>query len=164
MSGKLLVVVPCGQSKIWKKHPELKDVQASEAYMGAPFKVNKAFAEKFTDQEISDKWIILSAKYGFVEPNFPIPQDYNVSFNRPKTNPISLSDLRKQAKNKKLLLFDTVIALGGKNYFHKVRKVFANCSKVVVPTEGLTIGFAMKRIKSLTKFDKEQMLRTIFEA
>jgi hypothetical protein len=67
-------------------------------------------------------------------------------------------------QKKKLLSFDIVIALGGKNYIEKVREVFSASSKVLAPTEGLKIGFAMKRIKSLTKFDKEQMLRILVEA
>jgi hypothetical protein len=65
---KLLVIVPYGQSKAWDKHPELKGVKASEAYIGVPFRINKAFAEKF-----ADKWIVLSAKHGFIEPDFIIP-------------------------------------------------------------------------------------------
>jgi len=158
MAHKLLIIVPCGQSKIWQKHPELKDVKASEAYISAPFKVNKGFAEKF-----ADKWIILSAKHGFIEPNFPIPCNYNVSFNEPQTDPISLDKLRKQARDKRLQFYDHIIALGGINYIEIVKEVFSDSSKVVAPTEGLQIGFAMKRIKSLTNLDKELMLKTLFE-
>lgn len=62
---KLLVIVPCGRSKVWDKHPELKAVKASETYISVLFRINKAFAEKF-----ADKWMILYAKHGFIEPDF----------------------------------------------------------------------------------------------
>jgi len=153
---KLLVVVPCGQAKVWKKEPNHGPAKAKNAYTGAPFKVNKAFAEKF-----ADKWIILSAKYGFIDPEFIIPKDYNVTFKRPSTDPINTDDLLKQLKQKNLNSYDIVIALGGEDYSSIVKKVFKNISKVIAPTEGLPIGKAMGRVKPLTKLEKTQMLITI---
>jgi hypothetical protein len=149
---KLLVIVPCGRSKAWDKHPELKGVKASEAYIGVPFRINKAFAEKF-----ADKWMVLSAKYGFIEPNFIIPQNYDVSFSKPQTNPISLSRLEQQAEEKTLGQYDVVIALGGKNYVGTVKEVFKS-TRIIAPTEGLPIGLAMQRIRFLTRLDKKQMI------
>jgi len=108
MSTRVLVVVPCGKGKIWDKFPKIKATRAEEAYVGAPFKVNKAFAKKFADE-----WVILSAKYGFVEPTFIIPENYDVSFNHPETNPINLGGLKSQVKEKDLENFDVVIVLGG---------------------------------------------------
>jgi hypothetical protein len=149
---KLLVIVPCGRSKAWDKHPELKGVKASEAYIGVPFRINKAFAEKF-----ADKWMVLSAKHGFIEPDFIIPQDYDVSFSKPQTNPISLSRLKQQAEEKALGQYDIVITLGGKNYVNIVKEVFKG-TRVIAPTEGLPIGLAMQHVRFLTKLDKEQMI------
>lgn len=156
VSLKILVVVPCGRGKIWSKCPKSKATRAEEAYVGAPFKVNKAFAQKF-----AQKWIILSAKCGFIEPDFVIPENYDVSFNEPATNPMGLSELKTQLKKKGLENYDVVIALGGKDYTEIVKEVFRRCGKVVTPTEGLPIGKAMKLVKSLTRLDKEQMLRKI---
>ena len=40
------------------------------------FTTNRAYAEKF-----GSRWVILSAKYGFIRPDFQIPGPYNVSLN-----------------------------------------------------------------------------------
>jgi len=156
LSLKLLVVIPCGQAKIWKKELNHGPAKAKNAYVGAPFKVNKAFAEKF-----SDKWIVLSAKYGFIDPEFIIPKNYNVTFKKPSTNPINTDALKKQLKQKNLDSYDTVIALGGKDYTTIVKKIFKKVSKVIAPTEGLPIGKAMGHVKSLVKLEKPQMLKVI---
>jgi hypothetical protein len=153
---RLLVIVPCGQAKIWKKEPNHGPAKAKDAYVGAPFKVNKAFAERF-----ADKWIILSAKHGLIDPEFIIPKDYNVTFTDLSTDPISVDDLLKQLKQKKLDICDLVIALGGEDYSSILKKVFMKASKVRAPTEGLPIGKAMGRIEYLIAFDKEQMLKVI---
>ena len=39
-SKSTLVVVPCGNAKIWDKHPDAGPVVARETYVGSPFKVN----------------------------------------------------------------------------------------------------------------------------
>jgi len=158
LSSKLGVVVPCGQAKIWKKEPTHGPAKAKNAYIGAPFIVNKAFAEKF-----ANKWVVLSAKYGFIDPDFIIPNDYNVTFKKPSTNPISVDALSKQMKQMNLDSYDFVIALGGEDYSNIVKKVFKKSSKVIAPTEGLPIGKAMGRLKSLTKLEKPRMLKTIAE-
>jgi len=149
---KLLVIVPCGRSKAWDKHLELKGIKASEAYVSVPFRVNKAFAKKFADM-----WMVLSAKYGFIKPDFIIPRNYDVSFGKPRTNPISLSKLRQQAKEKALGQYDVVIALGGKDYVDIVKEVFKG-TRVIAPVKGLPIGLAMQRVKSLMRLDKEQII------
>jgi len=156
MSFKVLVIVPCGSSKIWGKFPKSKATRAEEAYIGPPFKVNRTFAEKF-----ADKWVILSAKYGFIDPDFLIPENYDVSFNDLATNPISLSELKAQVKRKGLESYEFVIALGGKNYIEIEKEIFKSSAKVIAPAEGLPMGKAMSFIKSLTKLDKMQMLKKI---
>lgn len=155
MLPKVFVVVPCGKTKIWSLFPKNKAVRAEEAYIGPPFKVNKAFAKKF-----ADRWMVLSAKYGFIEPDFLIPEDYDVSFNDVATNPISLSELQAQAIEKDLRSYNVVIVLGGKNYVEIVKKVFSGV-KVIAPTVGLPIGKAAGYVVFLTKFDKVQMLKKI---
>ena len=71
----VLVVVPCGMRKIWDMNPSAGPTPAKNAYVGAPFKVNRAYAEKF-----ADRWVILSAKYGFIDLDFVIPENYDVTF------------------------------------------------------------------------------------
>ena len=41
----LLVIVPCGRSKIWSKHPNAGPTPAADAYTGAPNTVNRQYAE-----------------------------------------------------------------------------------------------------------------------
>ena len=72
--GEILVIVPCGQGKIWDTEPDRGPVAARDAYTGAPFKVNRAYAERFASY-----WVILSAKYGFIPPDYLIPGPYNVT-------------------------------------------------------------------------------------
>lgn len=56
--NKVLVIIPCGQGKIWDKIPDKGPVMASEAYTGAPFKVNREYAEHFTEH-----WVIHDEGY-----------------------------------------------------------------------------------------------------
>lgn len=153
---KLLVVVPCGQAKIWKKYPRKGPTKAKDAYTGSPFKVNRAFAERF-----ADRWIILSAKYGLIDPDFIIPEEYNVTFKKPSTDPVKVDVLKRQSHEKTLDDYDAVIALGGKDYFSIVREVFKNVSRVFVPAEGLIQGKGMHLIKSLMNLQKTEMLERI---
>lgn len=137
-----LVIVPCGRSKIWEKNPHLGPIPARDAYTGAPFKVNREYAEK-----MADRWVILSAKYGFIEPTTPITQ-YEVTFKRKSTNPISASALRKQATHLGLFDFDEATVLGGKEYRSIVEAAFAGTAvKLVFPFSGLTVGKAMRAVK-----------------
>jgi hypothetical protein len=157
MSLQTLVVIPCGKAKIWDKTPDCGPIMAKDAYVGPPFKVNRKFAEKF-----ADKWIILSAKYGFIDPDFIIPENYDVSFTRKCTRSISLESLLEQfSKRKDLHGYDVVIALGGVAYTEKVVKVFNDISQVIVPTRGLRQGEAMRMLNSLLTLEKSEMLRHI---
>ncbi len=52
--------------------------------------MNRAYAEHFADQ-----WVILSAKYGFLDPDTEI-RNYNVTFLKSSTHPISVDKLRRQ--------------------------------------------------------------------
>lgn len=150
-------MVPCGQAKIWKKYPGIGPTKAKDAYIGPPFKVNRAFAERF-----ADRWIILSAKYGLIDPDFIIHEDYDVTFTKPSTNPLTLDDVKKKLKDMKDLHgYDAVIALGGKNYTDIVKQVFMNFSPVLLPTEGLPLPEIMRKVSSLSKLEKPEMLRRI---
>jgi hypothetical protein len=140
----VLVIVSCGKSKIWDKFPNAGQTKAKNAYISGYFKWNRRYAEKF-----SDRWMILSAKYGFIEPDFIIPENYNVSFLHPSTNPISIAELRKQIKEKGLDRFDKIVVLGGSKYVDIVRKAFQGYDvEVVAPTLGLPLGKAMSLVKN----------------
>lgn len=142
MSG-VLVIIPCGQNKIWNKTPEAGPTSAKDAYRGPPFGINRAFAEKF-----GDTWMILSAKYGLMEPDFEIPGSYNVTFKDRRTGPITTDQLRDQVRLRNLDRFRTVIGLGGKEYCQAIELAFAGMpAQLHFPFCGLPIGKAMQATK-----------------
>lgn len=141
MGISVLVIVPCGKKKIWNVNPEAGPCEARDAYRGPLFKVCREYAEKF-----ADRWVILSAKYGFVDPDFIIPENYDVTFKDPKTNPVKVEQLRKQAEKMGLNEYDKIVVLGGKEYINVVTKVFP-ASKLIAPFKGLPLGKMMQAVK-----------------
>ncbi len=150
-----LVIVPCGQQKIWGKHPNAGSTLAKDAYIGTPFKVNRAFAERF-----GHRWLILSAKYGFIEPEFPIPGPYNVTFKRRSSGPISIAELKEQVGALALNEFDCVVGLGGKEYRQAIEQAFESTGMPLrFPVAGLSIGRAMQSLRKAMTVN-----RSFFEA
>ena len=138
-----LIVVSCGKKKVWNLKPNAGPTAAREAYIDALFRVNKEYAERF-----ADRWLILSAKYGFIDPYFVIPENYDVTFKDPGTNPISIDRLREQVREKGLCEFDKVIVLGGMIYFEVCKKAFEGFNvKIYAPTLGLLLGKAMQKVR-----------------
>jgi hypothetical protein len=141
--SQILVIVPCGQRKIWDTQPERGSIAARDVYTGAPFKVNRAYAERFANY-----WVILSAKYGFIPPDYLISEPYNVTFKKATTNPITVDVLRQQIYAQQLDRFDTLIGLGGQDYRSMVEATFADTSvRRHYPFAGLTLGKAMQAEK-----------------
>lgn len=136
---RILVVVSCGDKKIWTKYPNVGPVPACDAYTGPYFTINKKYAEKS-----ATRWVILSAKHGFVPPDFIIPGPYNVSFKKRGSNPVSISILRDQINAQKLESFEMLIGLGGKEYRDILEEAFAlSPVKLCFPFKGLRLGNAM---------------------
>jgi len=142
--GEMLVIIPCGQSKVWDDQPDRGPVKARDAYTGTPFRMNRAYAEAF-----ASRWVILSAKYGFISPDFLIPGPYNVTFKKRATNPVGLTMLIAQIKELRLDEASRIIGLGGKEYRAMIERAFApfDCS-LVFPFSGLPIGLAMQATKN----------------
>jgi hypothetical protein len=115
-----LVVVPCGSAKVWVRNPGHGLAPACEAYTSGFFAGNRRYAETF-----GDRWVILSAKYGFIAPDFTIPGSYNVTFKRASTNPIGVEALQRQMREQQLDSFTKVICLGGADYRAVVEQAFA---------------------------------------
>jgi len=115
VSISVLVIVPCGKRKIWDKNPEAGPCEARDVYRGSLFKVCREYA---------DRWVILSAKYGFVDPDFIIPENYDVTFKDLGTNPVKVEQLREQAEEMGLDEYGKIVVLGGKEYINVVAKVF----------------------------------------
>jgi hypothetical protein len=141
--SEVLVIVPCGLSKIWDKNPNTGPTLAKDAYKGSPFKLNRQYAESF-----GNKWVILSAKYRFIWPDFEIPGPYEVTFNSKSSDPVSRDLLRKQVQDQRLDRFSMVIGLGGKEYRLAIADAFQGQSvELKFPFAGLPIGKAMQATK-----------------
>jgi hypothetical protein len=139
-----LVVVPCAAKKIWDEYPDAGPTRADNVYQGAPFKVNKEYAKTF-----ADRWVILSAKYGFVDPAFIIPENYDVTFDDAGTEPISVKELRGQVKHKRLDRFDKVVALGSHTYAGKTKAAFTGTqAKICTPAAGLGMFKMMGAVRA----------------
>jgi hypothetical protein len=140
---ELLVVVPCGQGKIWDRHPDAGPTLARDAYTGAPFRVNRAYAERF-----ATRWVILSAKYGFIGPDFVIPGPYNLTFKRRDPELVDSATLRAQVAALDLTSYSQVVVLGGQEYQKAARDAFVETDATLhFPFAGLRMGQAMAAIK-----------------
>lgn len=131
--GKMrLCVVPCGSKKIWSRNPNAGPTRARDVYIGNFARTCIEYAERF----YPNSYVILSAKYGFLFPDELIPEDYNVTFNDPKTNPIGVEELRRQAKEKGLMRYDEIVVVAGSKYVNIVKKVFTG-KRILTPLKGL---------------------------
>lgn len=140
---RFLVVVPCGRAKIWDRLPDLGAAAAREAYTGAPFNLNRDYAERF-----GDTWVVLSAKYGFIRPTMPIPRPYEVTFKRQETDPVADERMREQVIALGLDRFSIVVGLGGKEYRGAIERAFAGLPPhLIFPFAGLPIGRSMRATK-----------------
>ena len=98
--------------------------------------------------------MILSAKYGFLEPDQIIPENYNVTFNDPSTNPISLEELKKQIE-RSYSHYTCIVALGGRTYSEIVSQAFIDDKTSIIATAtGLPIGKAMGKVKNAIRASK----------
>jgi hypothetical protein len=94
-------------------------VEADRAYMSPFHRFCKDYAEMYFDQ-----WVILSAKYGFLYPTDVIEGPYDVTFNRPSPEIVSVDSLLEQARIKNLLYFQEIVVLAGQKYRKPVTEVF----------------------------------------
>ncbi|MGC8612509.1 MAG: DUF6884 domain-containing protein [Athalassotoga sp.] len=139
-----LCIVPCGKTKIWDKCPEIGPQKAKDVYIGSFATRCREYAELL----YPDSWVILSAKHGFLFPDDMVPGSYNVSFNNKKTHPITVDELKKQAKDKKLYGFDEIVALGGRNYTQIVKQVFES-NEIIEPLRDCRgIGYMIQRLNN----------------
>lgn len=129
--ASLLCVVSCTKDKIWDIDDSISDyVPAKDAYIGCTMK-------KWLKDERSKRnyWIILSAKYGFIEPSHPIG-NYNITFTLEATGPISDESLKNQVMYQERLGFDLknfkkVIVIGNEVYYNKVKDAFSDTNASV---------------------------------
>lgn len=124
--------VSCGQRKIWDKVPNAGPTRAKDAYIGPFARMCIKYAERF----YPNSYVILSAKYGFMFPDEVIPGNYNITFRDPSTNPITVEELKMQAKRKGLDRYDEIVVIGGKRYVEIVRECFPG-KKIAAPLQGI---------------------------
>jgi hypothetical protein len=116
MNVGLLVIISCGRAKIWDKQPNLGAVQAKDAYSSPVFRAGRRYAEHF-----AEKWVILSAKYGFLEADQLI-EPYNLSFYQPEA--VQKNTLQGQVHVLGLNRFPTVGVVGSEIYWRNARGAF----------------------------------------
>ena len=130
-----LCIVPCGKKKIWDKNPGRGPAPASEAYIGGFASAARAYAERF----YPSRWIVLSAKYGFLWPGDLVLAPYNISFSRRGDPVVTDTELRSQAQILGLDQFSEIVVVAGKAYTQAVRRAFGHTNTVSIscPLEGL---------------------------
>lgn len=140
---KTLCIVPCGVSKVWDKNPNAGPTAARNVYIGPFATVCRKYAEKFFPKS----WCILSAKYGFLFPDDIVPGPYNVTFNKKKSEPITLNQLSSQLKRKKLNRYNAVVVLGGKNYTNRIEILYSGVL-IYSPLKNLRgMGYMMQKLR-----------------
>jgi hypothetical protein len=128
-----LCIIACGKRKIWDSQPKAGPTPAESMYTGPFHNVCQQYARTF----YPGAWCILSAKYGFLWPADIVQCNYDVSFNRPKTGPISVARLKDQACTERFAGYEVIVVLGGRRYADVVRQVFAR-KEIVTPLEGMS--------------------------
>jgi len=133
----VLAVVCCTKKKIWDEDLTApRYVPAQFAYRGPGFKQwmsEDRYRAKAKCQDF--RWIILSAKYGFIEPWHPI-EKYDVTFKDTASGPISKQSLEQQVAGQtriwedsreiKLSSFKTVVYYEncGDDYIERIKQAF----------------------------------------
>lgn len=141
-SENTAVIVGCTKTKIWDMDPESPVyVPAQYAYRGQAFAEFMKIKEERLLKGRPLRWLILSAKYGFIEPWHPI-SNYDVSFDDETTGPISSETLKKQALYQKrwtqglvLNRFEEILFIGNDRYYDILRDILGTKAKHIATKE-----------------------------
>lgn len=135
----LLVILACGSKKIWDAEPQTGPTAARYAYKSPLFAVGRQYAETF-----AQRWVVLSAKHGFIPPDFIIPGNYNVTFSEREA--IGIAGLTAQVSEQELGNLPHVAMLGPYSYWDKVLAIFRDSpTQLHHVTQG--VGFPPSYIK-----------------
>jgi hypothetical protein len=149
---EVLVIVCCTKTKIWDEDPTApRYVPAQFAYRGCGFKKWIQEDLPLARRKLGDlRWVILSAKYGFIEPWHPIGK-YDVSFSNPTSGPISRESLKQQAIFQTRIWKDSQeVALSG---FKRV-VYYENCANDYV--ERIKYAFGDDKVRPWREFLSER--------
>jgi len=139
---KTICIIPCGRTKIWDRFPDAGPTPAKNVYIGVFARKCQEYARAF----YPDSYFILSAKYGFLHPEDIVPDNYNVTFKKPSTNPITIPELIDIAKQKGLFNADRILVIAGREYTQIIRRVLTT-KEVVEPLMGCKgNGYMMQKM------------------
>ncbi len=147
LENRVALVIGCGKAKIWDKRPNAGSVAAKDAYTGALFRLCRRYAEQF----YPDRWFILSANYGLLNPDTLIT-NYNISFTDSVEKGISQSQLRVQCSSK-LYRYNKIISLGGKAYNLHLAEALGARQKLEAPLASLRLFDRMRWLKSRVAYE-----------
>lgn len=140
-----IIIIPCGSKKIFDKDPSIQNVKAEDLYIGSYHLKCKEFAKYIAE------YCILSAKYGFLFPDDIIIDNYNVTFNDKKTDPIKVSQLKEQLY--KFDKYNIIECACGKKYHDIIEKAFGReIFNYLVGFKGM--GYQMKYMTDYIRNDK----------
>lgn len=137
-----LIIVPCADLKIWDREAYYhgKKVPARYAYIGNYSKTCIEYAIRQTRK--GHRFLILSTKYGFLEPEEEI-ENYNE-----KNFLISDEELRIQAEAIDLTGVEEIEVLASGKYYHKTYKAFhERINTITHPLQSLNRGQALAYLK-----------------
>jgi N-glycosylase/DNA lyase len=137
--GPVLHIIECSRRKIWSAGAlsTPRFVPAKQAYLG------DAITSWLADPRASkERWLILSARYGFIDPDQPI-ENYDVTFKLPSTGPISNDALEAQVRYQvrwsdavPIRQFTRVVVHGHNDYFDRVRSAFSSVGAHIIRDNG----------------------------
>jgi N-glycosylase/DNA lyase len=137
--GSVLHIIECSKRKIWDLAAAStpRFVPAKQAYLGDSIRSWLADPRASTE-----RWLILSARYGFIDPDQPI-ENYDVTFKLPSTGPIPNDALAAQVRYQvrwadavPIRQFNRVVVHGHRDYFDRVRAAFSFVGAQVVGDGG----------------------------
>jgi len=135
--NKTLAIIPCTKDKIWDLYPNLGPVMAKNVYTNSFHALARTYISLYTKH-----WVILSAKYGFLDPKDWIEVTYDVTFDREDDPYISDNDLKSQIVDKKLHEYGNILIIANNRYVEKLKKAFLDFpSKLHVPFENIEDDF-----------------------
>lgn len=137
-----LFVVSCTKKKIWDRSPSAPEfVPARYAYIGDSYLRFTNWADEQQIERRGFKWVILSGKYGFIEPWHPIGY-YDIPIDDDSCFPVTNDFLRNQVKQVRwyknpdgrwagynLNQFDRIVCVNcGQTYQNRVQICFSDKS------------------------------------
>jgi hypothetical protein len=123
MSNSTLGIIPCSKEKIWDLEPWRSSVLAGEAYRSSFHRLSRRYVE-----HRCSRWVILSAKYGFMDPTDEISGPYDVIFGGGDPNCISDARLKSQVIEKGLFAYKTVCIVCTISYSNRIQAAFEDHS------------------------------------